>query len=67
MSAATDAADVRASSEAAHVPATAEASAVTATTSAAATCIGRTDSQCGGKRGRSHNHHHSFHQVTPCI
>jgi hypothetical protein len=68
VSAAADTADVRASSEAAaHVPATAEASAVTATTTSAATCIRRADSQCGGKRGRSQDHHHSFHQDTPCI
>ncbi|WP_426409797.1 hypothetical protein [Bradyrhizobium ganzhouense] len=64
---AADTADVRASSETAHVSATAETSAVTATTSAAAPCIRRTDSQCGGKRGRSQDHHHSFHQDTPCI
>jgi hypothetical protein len=70
MNAATDAADVRASSEtAAHVSATAETSAVTATTSASAASprIRRADSQCGGKRGRSQDHHHSFHQDTPCI
>ncbi|WP_256807859.1 hypothetical protein [Bradyrhizobium sp. Bra64] len=69
VSAAAETADVRASSETAHVSATAETSAVTAatTTSAAAPCIRRADSQCGGKRGRSHDHHHSFHQDTPCI
>ncbi|UPK32734.1 hypothetical protein IVB18_31345 [Bradyrhizobium sp. 186] len=64
---AADTADVRASSETAHVSATAETSAVTATTSAAAPCIRRADSQCGGKRGHSQDHHHSFHQDTPCI
>jgi hypothetical protein len=67
VSAAADTADVRASSETAHVSATAETSAVTATTSAAAPCVGCADSQCGDKRGRSHDHHHSFHQDTPCI
>jgi len=71
VSAAAETADVRASSETAHVSATAETSAVTATTSAttsaAAPRIGRADSQCGGKRGRSHDHHHSFHQDSPCI
>jgi hypothetical protein len=62
-------ANVRASSKTAHVSATAETSAVTATTSssAAASCIRCADSQCGGKRGRSQDHHHSFHQDTPCI
>jgi hypothetical protein len=65
---AADAADVRTSSETAHVSATAETSAVTTTTtSAAASCIRCADSQCGGKRGRSQDHHHSFHQDTPCI
>src|SRR6266481_4803743 len=53
------AADMNASAEPAHVSTTADTSAVTATTSAAAPRIGRADSQCGGKRGRSHDHHHS--------
>ncbi|MCK1616470.1 hypothetical protein IVA96_07345 [Bradyrhizobium sp. 159] len=69
MNASAEAAHVRTSSETAHVSATAETSAVTATTtsSAAAACIRRADSQCGGKRSRSQDHHHSFHQNTPCI
>ncbi|MET4279438.1 MULTISPECIES: hypothetical protein [unclassified Bradyrhizobium] len=75
---AADTAHVRASSETAHVSAAAETSAVTTTTSAsavtaatsasaAAPCIRRADGQCGGKRSRSQDHHHSFHQDTPCV
>jgi hypothetical protein len=75
---AADTAHVRASSEAAHVSATAKTSAVTATAetaavtaatsaSAAAPCVRRANSQCGGKRGSGQDHHHSFHQNTPCI
>jgi hypothetical protein len=66
MCAAADAADVCASAKSTHVPAATETSTVTATTSAATPCIGCTDSQCGGKRGRGQDHHHSFHQNTPC-
>jgi hypothetical protein len=65
--ASTETAHVSAAAETAHVSATAETSAVTATTSAAAPCIRRADSQCGGKRGRSQDHHHSFHRDTPRI
>jgi hypothetical protein len=67
--ASSETAHVRASSEAPHVSATAETTAVTTTTSASAASprLRRADSQCGGKRGRSQDHHHSFHQNTPCI
>ncbi|WP_354082095.1 hypothetical protein [Bradyrhizobium sp. S3.3.6] len=77
MNAPADAADVCATSETAHVSAptessavaaTAETAAVTAATSAAsAPRIRCADSQCGGKSGRGQDHHHSFHQNTPCI
>jgi hypothetical protein len=67
MSAPAEAANVPATAKSTHMPATAETSAVTATTTAAAPCIRRADSQCGGKRGRSQDHHHSFHRDTPRI
>jgi hypothetical protein len=66
MCAAAEAADVSVSAKSTHVPAATESSAVTATTSAAAPRVGRADSQCGGKRGRGQDHHHSFHHNTPC-
>jgi hypothetical protein len=68
MNASAEAAHVRATTKSTHVAATAETSTVTTTTAtSAAPCIGRADSQCGGKGGRGQDHHCSFHQGTPCI
>ena len=64
LSTAADTADVRASTtNSADV--TASATAVTATASTAPR-VGRADRKCRGKRSRSQDHQHSFHQNSPC-